>query len=241
MIVTATCSQAQEKMPLDSYIISDKFNFAIAPIADLGAPLELWATNYHLPEIENGNGNIPLRDSEGSELGPRISLAEWCKSALEGTVRIIYNDGRVKTYNYDTSNDLFPNDCSAYYSFNLGNSKFRKSRGPFGEGSSNFRLVPYRTLATDPALIPSGTVLFIPEARGKTIILKSGVTIIHDGYFFAGDMGGAIKLSHVDVFIGLHKDSPFFPWISNSSTRTFKAYIVKDSTIINELNQLHHY
>ena len=82
MIVTATCSQAQEKMPLDSYIISDKFNFAIAPIADLGAPLELWATNYHLPEIENGNGNIPIRDSEGSELGPRISLAEWCKSAL---------------------------------------------------------------------------------------------------------------------------------------------------------------
>ena len=239
--MTASFTYAQKKTSPDSYIISDKFDFVIAPIADLGEPLVLWATNYHLPEIENGNGNFPLRDVDGIELGPRVSLAEWCKSALEGTVRILYDDGRVKTFNYDTSTDLFPNDCSAYYPFNLGNSKFKKSRGPFGEGSRNFRLAPYRTLATDPTIIPTGTVLFIPEARGAKIILKNNETIIHVGYFFAGDMGGAIKLNHVDVFIGLHKDSSFFPWVSNSSSRTFKAYIIKDVAIVNELTHLHRY
>lgn len=232
-------SQSQDKNPLDSKIKIDKFNYAVAPIADLGDPLLLWATNYHLPEYEDGSGEIPLRDIDGNELGPKLTLAQWCRSALEGSVRIVFKDGRAKTYNYDTTTELFPNDCSSFYPFNLGKTKFKVSRGSFGDGSGKFRLSPYRTLATDPTVIPTGTILYIPEARGATIPLSNGETITHDGYFFAGDIGGAIKLNHIDVFIGTHNDSPFFPWIKNSSAITFKAYIVKDQEIIDDLTRLH--
>lgn len=229
---------AQEKT-LDRYLQADKFSFGEAPVADLGEPLVLWATNYHMPELLDGSGDVPLRDIEGNELGPKLSLLEWCKSALEGSVRIIFKDGSAKTYNYDASTELFPNDCSAYFTFNLGKTKFKLANGPYGDGIRNYRLTPYRTLATDPTLIPTGTVLYIPDARGAVIAFADGSSITHDGYFFAGDLGGAIKLNHIDVFIGSHRDSPFFPWIKHSSEIPFKAYIVKDPKIISDLTALH--
>lgn len=229
----------KDKSILENYLKIDKFSYAEAPIKDLGEPLALWATNYHLPELIDGSGDIPLRDIEGNELGPKLTLAEWCKSALEGSVRILLKNGKARTYNYDASTELFPNDCTPFYPFNLGNTKFRVSSGSFGDGINRFRLSPYRTLATDPAIIPTGTILFIPEARGTLITQASGEVIIHDGYFFAGDIGGAIKLNHVDVFIGTHTDSSFFPWIRHSSLFTFKAYVVKDQDIINDLTLLH--
>ncbi|MBP9680011.1 MAG: hypothetical protein KBD76_01285 [Bacteriovorax sp.] len=230
---------AQSDLAIDQYLEAEKFNFAEAPIAELGEPIVLWATNYHLPEIINGTGDVPLRDISGVELGPTLTLADWCKSALEGSVRIIFNDGNIETYNYHTTSEYFPNDCSAYYAFKLGKTKFRKARGPFGDGVGDFRLAPYRTVATDPTLIPTGSVLFIPEARGVLINLPSGQSIVHDGYFFAGDVGGAIKLNHIDVFIGTHTDSSFFPWIGNMKTKTFNAFLVKDQVIIDSLTQLH--
>ncbi|MBC7712672.1 MAG: hypothetical protein H7177_05010 [Rhizobacter sp.] len=231
ILLIATFSlHAQNEKP------EDKFTFKEAPIAELGEPISLWATNYHVPEVLNGYGVTPIRDIDGVELGPNITLEEWCKAALEGTVRIHYEDGRIKTFNYDGDNELFPNDCSAFYTFNLGKSKFKLSKTPFGNGSGSFILRPYRTLATDPTIIPTGTVLYIPEARGTKILLNNGETIIHDGYFFAGDVGGAVKLDHVDVFIGVHKDSPFFPWVTSAAVRKmFNAFIVKDPEIINEM------
>jgi 3D (Asp-Asp-Asp) domain-containing protein len=217
----------------------DKFNFEEAAILELGEPLLLWATNYHLPQYLDGTGDVPLRDVDGKELGPKLSLREWCKSALEGSIRIVFTDNRVRTYNYHLSNDLFPNDCSAYYPFNLGKSKFKLANGPFGDGVRNFALKPFRTIATDPTVIPIGTILYIPEARGAVIAFSKNETILHDGYFFAGDMGGAIKANHIDVFIGTQSDSSFFPWITHNSSTPFKAFIVKDPQIIQQLTQIH--
>lgn len=219
--------------------LPDKFNFEEAPILELGEPLLLWATNYHLPEYRDGSGDIPLRDIEGNELGPKLSLQEWCKSALEGSIRIVYKDKPARVYNYDVSNDLFPNDCSAFYPFNLGKTKFKLANGAFGDGVRNFILKPYRTLATDPTVIPTGTILYIPEARGAVIAVSKNETIIHDGYFFAGDIGGAIKVNHIDVFIGTHDDAPFFPWITHNSMTPFKAFVVKDPNIIEQLTTIH--
>ncbi len=56
----------------------------------------------------------------------------------------------------------------------------------------DYILAPFRTLATDQKVYPHGTVFFIPEARGAEIVLSNGRKIIHDGYFFAGDKGGAM-------------------------------------------------
>jgi 3D (Asp-Asp-Asp) domain-containing protein len=227
--------------PTNSQEVSayDKFVYLEAPISSLGEPLSLWATNYHLPQIEDGNGEIPLRNFKGEELGPKLSLEEWCRSALEGSVRIILKNGEAKTYNYDSTTELFENDCSSFFAYKLGKTKFRLAKGSYGDGVGKYKLTPYRTVATDPLIIPPGTVLYIPDAKGSKIKLKNGQTIIHDGYFFAGDGGGAIKLNHIDVFIGQHNESSFFSWISNVSTITFRAYIVKDQNIIDELAKLH--
>lgn len=223
----------------ETKLLPDKFNFEEAPVLELGEPLLLWATNYHLPEFQNGTGDVPLRDIDGKELGPKLSLQEWCKSALEGSIRITFKDKPARTYNYDVSNDLFPNDCSAFYPFNLGKTKFKLANGTYGDGVKNFILRPYRTIATDPTVIPIGTIVYIPEARGALIAVSKNETIIHDGYFFAGDMGGAIKGGHIDVFIGTSDDSGFFPWITHSSATLFRAFIVKDPNIIEKMTTLH--
>lgn len=221
------------------YFNFDKFNYSEAPIADLGEPLVLWATSYNLPEIVDGGGEVDLRDVNGLELGPKLTLEDWCKSALEGSVRIHFKTGEEKTYNFDTTSELFPNDCSSFFALSLGNTKFRLAKGAFGDGVGKFKLTPFRTIATDPLIIPTGTVLYIPDARGTKLKLKNGETVIHDGYFFAGDSGGAIKLNHIDVFIGTQLYSSFFPWISHVSTLPFIAYIVKNPDIINDLSKMH--
>jgi 3D (Asp-Asp-Asp) domain-containing protein len=208
-------------------------------IATDEAPIELWATYYYLPQLTDGSGDIPLRDLEGNELGPMLSLKDWCNSALEGSVRILLKSGDIVTYNYGGTSEAFPNDCSSIIRFNLSKTKFRLASSSFGDGVKDYRLLPYRTIATDPMFIPTGTLLYIPEARGASIQLENGETITHDGYFFAGDVGGAIKDNHIDVFVGIHENASFFPWIGNKSTATFKAYIIKDSDLINEINTLH--
>src|SRR6187549_705778 len=51
------------------------------------------------------------------------------------------------------------------------------------------KVVPMRTIAVDPRVIPKRTVIFIKETAGLT--MPNGVT--HDGYWYASDVGGANK------------------------------------------------
>lgn len=229
------CSCASAKDPLSK----DTFSFHEPSSNDLDAKVNLWATYYYLPQIKDGAGTFNLRDMQSIELGPSLSLHEWCDSAMEGSVRIISLKNETKTYNFAGVTKENPVDCSSIFRFDVSKTKFREARGSYGDGLDNFILAPYRTLATDTTKISPGTVLYIPQARGAKIELESGRVIIHDGYFFAGDKGGAIKGNHVDVFIGTHKTAPFFPWIKSASSKTFEAYIVNDKKIISELNELH--
>jgi 3D (Asp-Asp-Asp) domain-containing protein len=217
----------------------NQFNFEEPYIDELGVPLILWATNYNLPEVKEGKGAFALRDIKGLALGPQVSRSEWCKIALEGSARVILKSGEVKIYNYAGTTEFHPIDCSAYFSFNVSKTKFRLAKGAFGDGVGRFKLTPYRTIATDPMIIPVGSVLYIPEARGSLITLNNGEVITHDGYFFAGDAGGGVKSNHIDVFIGLHNKASFFSWIKHTSTSTFKAYLVKDEAIIKSLGNMH--
>jgi 3D (Asp-Asp-Asp) domain-containing protein len=67
----------------------------------------------------------------------------------------------------------------------------------------SYKLVPYRTIAVDPKVIPIGSVVYIPAIRG--IRLPTGET--HDGYFLAHDIGGAIKEKRIDIFVGPESDT----------------------------------
>jgi 3D (Asp-Asp-Asp) domain-containing protein len=60
------------------------------------------------------------------------------------------------------------------------------------------RLQPMRTVAVDPRVFPRHSVLFIKETVG--LKMPDGST--HDGYWYASDVGGAIKGARIDLFTG---------------------------------------
>ena len=60
------------------------------------------------------------------------------------------------------------------------------------------RVVPMRTLAVDKAIIPRRTVVFIKETVG----LRMPDGQAHDGYWYASDVGGAIKGQRIDLYTG---------------------------------------
>jgi 3D (Asp-Asp-Asp) domain-containing protein len=55
-----------------------------------------------------------------------------------------------------------------------------------------------RTVAVDKTVIPRRTVVFIKETVG--LQMPDGDT--HDGYWYASDVGGAIKGLKLDLFSG---------------------------------------
>ena len=75
----------------------DTFSFHEPTANDLSTKLTLWGTYYYLPQLNDGSGNYAIRDMNGSELGPKLSLKDWCNSALEGSVRIIDKNVDAKT------------------------------------------------------------------------------------------------------------------------------------------------
>ena len=60
------------------------------------------------------------------------------------------------------------------------------------------RVVPMRTIAVDKTIIPRRTVIFIKETVG----LKMPDGKPHDGYWYASDVGGAIKGQRIDLYTG---------------------------------------
>ena len=79
---------------------------------------------------------------------------------------------------------------ATYYYLGGGGIRSRDSMG--------CRVVPMRTLAVDPKVVPRGTVVFIKETVG--LPLPGGR--VHDGLWYASDVGGAIKGDRIDLFTG---------------------------------------
>ena len=60
------------------------------------------------------------------------------------------------------------------------------------------KVVAMRTLAVDKTVIPRRTVVFIKETVG--LPMPNGDK--HDGYWYASDVGGAIKGQRIDLYTG---------------------------------------
>jgi 3D (Asp-Asp-Asp) domain-containing protein len=208
-------------------------------------PIDLWATYYlvhQAPSIPNGK---PLLDRDGHLLGPLLSDQDWCHAAMEGTVQV--NDGRgyLTTYNFAARGETLQVDCAPYFPSMssdivaaVSRSRFLVSTAPYGYGTETIPLVPYRTIAVDRSQIPIGSVIFIPDARGKTVTLPTGDRVVHDGFFYAADVGGAIQGSHIDVFLGTAQRNPF-SFITSSPNAPFRAYLIGDPDIVQALKTLH--
>lgn len=215
--------------------------FGFAP-PDLGRArgVTLWATYYSIPRVSVATvGGFPLTSMAGQRLGPYLERRDWCDAAMEGTVQVEEGQG-WKTYNYAGTRSSLEVDCTAFYPKHpaIGRSRFKPAIGPFGDGARGWRLVPFRSIAVDQKIIPHGSVVYIPSARGVEVKLPLGGTALHDGYFFAADTGGAIKGSHIDVFIGPRRKNPF-PFIQSKPTATFEAFVVDDPVVTSVLANAH--
>lgn len=203
------------------------------------AGLEVWATHYYIQYAKDG-GSVPLLDANGKPLGPKLSEREWCLAACEGTVRVGQH-----LYNYAARAKQSQVDCSDHVNLppkilrKVERVRFTKTDAPFGLGVKKWQLVPFRTVAVDPKQIPFGTVLFIPDAVGTEIQSSDGSKWLHDGYFFAGDTGSAIKDTQIDVFLGTTRKNPFQALLSSNRQKRLSAYAVNDPDKIRYLQAAH--
>ncbi|UBF25080.1 hypothetical protein K9N68_26120 [Kovacikia minuta CCNUW1] len=216
-----------------------------APNPNSAKPINLWATYYYVHRAQAIPNGQPLLDLDGNRLGPTLSSRDWCYAALQGTVLVEDGRSRPLTYNFAGRGPQPQADCSPYFSSlswgtldKVNRVRFVVATAPYGHGTGGLNLVPYRTIAVDRSQIAIGSVLFIPAARGMRIILPTGEQAIHDGYFFAGDVGSAIHGNHIDVFVGIAERNPF-PFIASRSSGTFQAYLVQDPEITQVLWGLH--
>lgn len=72
------------------------------------------------------------------------------------------------------------------------------ARGVRAFDSLGCKVAAMRTVAVDPNVIPRRTVIFIKETVG--LPMPDGTK--HDGYWYASDIGGAIKGLKLDLFSG---------------------------------------
>ncbi len=164
---------------------------------------------------------------------------------MEGTVFIKDSTGKITVLNFAKRSEnaqVNCRSCSTYSKSKLnveswGKVLWKISSG-FGDGVKDYKLIPYRTIAVDPKIIPYGTVIFIPQAKGKMIELPNGTKVMHDGYFFAGDTGSAIKGNHIDIFTGITSENLFPEVIRSNPSEIFDAYIVSDITVILSLTTI---
>jgi 3D (Asp-Asp-Asp) domain-containing protein len=205
--------------------------------------LEMWATEYYVHQMRS-NGNLPFLDANNDTLGYYGDTCDFCTACLEGTVFIADGNGTI-VLNYDTvaAKPLINcRKCARFKNSSLkveswGRVRWKISTG-YGEGVEGYKLVPYRTIAVDPTNIPYGTIVYIPQAKGVSIPVNDSVTLLHDGYFFAGDTGSAIKKNHIDVFTGTDDSHPF-DFVKSNAKKTFELYLIQDEAIRASLLVLH--
>ena len=219
-----------------------------SPQVDNARKLRLWATHYYLyPALPAIPGGIPFLDSNGTPLTDPVSPMSWCKGAIEGSIRTT-KDGQLRTINFAGTKSISQVNCAQVLSINpnknpwivsTGKSYFAPAKGNWGDGVNGFRLVPFRSAAVDKGTIPYGSVIFIPSLRGLSLQLPTGQSIVHDGYLFAADTGGAIKGNHIDIFCGATVKNCMPTIIKSDSSRVFDAFIIDSSELSTQLRKLH--
>ncbi|MGM3411075.1 3D domain-containing protein [Ralstonia holmesii] len=235
-------------LPLAASAASEQADFDLpSQSRNAGQSLQLWATHYFVHSAASAPSGLPFRDRSGKSLSENVSPRDWCLGAIEGTIQVPAKDG-LRTLNYSGIGHSSQINCASVLKIDpikkpwilgVGRSYFASAKGAYGDGVQDYRLVPYRTIAVDKNTIPFGTVLFVRQAKGAEIHLPSGDTIKHDGYFFAGDTGGAIKGKHVDVFCGNSPTNCFPDFISSDESKTFDAVVVTEPDIVAKLRALH--
>jgi 3D (Asp-Asp-Asp) domain-containing protein len=238
-----------QDVPFDEYASHDVTSFAGNRFgwhpepsgSSLSRPVTLWATWYYLPSYKAvSSSNFPLLGSSQKPIAYVATRKIWCNIAVQGSVVLENVLGGVETLNVGAGGTSHSqHDCSDQLDEPEVNRRvFQKASGQYGDGVEGFTLSPFRTIAVDPSLISIGSVVYIPEARGISVMLPDGESVTHDGYFFAADIGSGVRGNHIDVFMGTARENPF-DFVKSTRNGTFSGYVVRDSKIIAALREQH--
>jgi 3D (Asp-Asp-Asp) domain-containing protein len=126
---------------------------------------------------------VEMYTPEGFFFG-RVPERFACSLRLEGSG--LMKDGRIVNYT-----------GSCKYGYGTCFEQLDVEEHPFGRGSGLRPLIPFKSVAVDPRLVPIGEPLYIPEFDG--LVLPDGS--IHDGCVRADDTGGGIKKRKMDFFV----------------------------------------
>jgi 3D (Asp-Asp-Asp) domain-containing protein len=233
----------------DNVIVFESFDFPAPTEVQKAERFKFWATFYHVEKIKPTADGEPLLDMSGKPLGPKFPAKEWCHGALEGTIAIENENGKLTIFNHAGEDRKEQVNCRQFFDGrfpDLGKKRWELARGPFGDGiklpgaKERMILVPFRTIAVDGSQIPVKftSLIFIPDARGAKITLPSGLIVNHDGYFFAADTGSGIKNNHIDVFGGNSDKNPF-PNFIDGEKNIFDAFLIDNEEIRESLRKLH--
>jgi hypothetical protein len=86
--------------------------------------MQLWGTNYYVYKASNARDGIPLLDERNKELGPKLRPYDWCRSGIEGTVKV----GDI-TYNYEDAKGSQDVDCAHVPKINVSVACHGRGRG----------------------------------------------------------------------------------------------------------------
>lgn len=204
--------------------------------------ITLWATYYYVPVLNHAEHGIDLLDEHENKLGLKLESCDWCTAAIEGTV-LVKKENKTYVLNYagrSKKSQLDCRLCTQYKDYDnyskTGKILWTISSG-YGKGVKNYDLIPFKTIAVDSSVIPYGTIVYIPNAKGVGYINLLGVTVKHDGFFFAGDTGSKITGNHIDVFIGTALQNPF-EFIKSNPKGTFEAYLTPDKKLPEETKNI---
>ncbi len=231
----ASCCLAFAAGPL----LAQTFGLPLPTSDQLGQKHLIWTTHYYAYTASTTTLGIPLRDAKGIDLGVVLSEKDWCLSGVEGTVIVSLSGGDQKTYNYSGAKGPVQAECAQFFDkpppswvAGLNRTTYEVTQHKYGTGAKGLKLVPFRTLAVDPTVIPLRTVLFIPDAVGTALVLPDGTKATHDGYFFTGDTGGGIKGQQVDMFTGVERSRVFKKVAGKSKPQRFsEARVVTSSSL----------
>jgi 3D (Asp-Asp-Asp) domain-containing protein len=132
---------------------------------------------------------VSLFASDGKSCEPIAEVSREFASqlALQGTGKL--RDGRVLNIWGTCSCDHSP--C------------FKVTSATWGTGGSGRQLQPFRTVAVDPKVIKLGSLLHVPLLEGRRMPGRAPWGgFIHDGCVVADDVGGGIKGTQLDLFVG---------------------------------------
>ncbi|MFZ4426375.1 MAG: 3D domain-containing protein [Saprospiraceae bacterium] len=222
---------------------SENPSFATSLPVDQNPTLSATGTYYFIPQLKHQEGGVDLLDGNEQPTGFKLSLCDWCKAAIEGTVAINKN-GKTTLLNFKTRSTRLVNDCRScpryknYTGYDKTGRVLWQISSGFGLGTKGYKLVPYRSVAVDPNVIPLGSVVFIPAAAGIKIAEAGKTPWTHDGYFFAADVGSKIVGDKMDFFLGFSTTNPF-PFVTSNAKDKFSVEIVRDPRIVSKYAAMH--